>query len=175
MERPPSVRTKKNLHRLVVVSAVLVGLILLISGTGKVPGQTEFIWALLKSFWTPSMAYFIGYCLPWIEIILGVLLIFGIFPRIAAAFFLPLAAGFIANNSWAVAQGMEKLPSCASCFGIWEKYLGSLSPLGALICDIVLLGMALIVLLLHQESFLNFRPWFIRRKDSRKLLPDMSP
>ena len=175
MERPPSVRTKKNLYRLVVVSAVLVGLILLISGTGKVPGQTEFIWALLKSFWTPGMAYFIGYCLPWIEIILGVLLIFGIFPRIAAAFFLPLAAGFIANNSWAVAQGMKKLPSCASCFGIWEEYLGSLSPLGALICDIVLLGMALVVLLLHQESFLNFRPWFIRRKTSGKLLPEVSP
>ena len=72
MERSPSVRTRKNLHRLVVVSAVLVGLTLLVSGTGKVPGQTEFIWALLKSFWRPGVAYFIGYCLPWIEIILGV-------------------------------------------------------------------------------------------------------
>ena len=167
MEKSSYNRSRKILYPVVVTSAVLVGLTLLISGTGKIPGQTEFIWALLKSFWTPGMAYFIGSYLPWIEIILGVLLIFGILPRMAAALFLPVAAGFIANNSWAVAQGMEKLPACASCFGIWEVYLGSLSPLGALIFDIVLLGMALVVLLLHRESFIDFRPWFIRRKTSR--------
>ena len=149
---------------LVVVSAILLGLTLLVSGTGKLPGQTEFIDALLKSFWTPVVAYFIGYCLPWVETGLGILLLLGFFPRIAAVLSFPLALGFMANNVWALMQGVEKFPECASCFGIWEEFLGSLSPLGALIFDIVLIGLALIVLLLHKEGFLEFRPWFIRRK-----------
>lgn len=118
------------------------------------------------------MAYFIGHCLPWVEIGLGILLFLGVFPRIAAALFLPLVAGFMANNGWALTQGIEKFPKCASCFGIWEEFLGSLSPLGALIFDVVLLCLALIVLIFHQEGFLAFRTWFIKRK---KLESTLSP
>ena len=164
MKRSLSFRTQKNLYPIVVGSAVVVGLTLLVSGTGKLPGQTEFIFALLKSFWTPTLAYFIGYCLPWVEIGLGILLLLGIFPRIAAVLFLPILVGFMANNSWALIHGLEKFPACSSCFGIWEEYLGTLSPFGALIFDIALLCLILVVLLLHQEKFLAFHTWFIRRK-----------
>jgi uncharacterized membrane protein YphA (DoxX/SURF4 family) len=135
-----------------------------VAGTGKLPGQTEFIDALLKSFWTPAIAYVVGYCLPWLEMGLGVFLLLGLFPRIAAALCLPLIAGFMANNSWALIHGIEKFPECGFCFGIWEEFLGALSPLGALVLDIVLLGLALIVVLLYQGDFLTFQPWFIRRK-----------
>jgi uncharacterized membrane protein YphA (DoxX/SURF4 family) len=135
-----------------------------VAGTGKLPGQTEFIDALLKSFWTPAIAYVVGYCLPWLEMGLGVFLLLGLFPRIAAALCLPLIAGFMANNSWALIHGIEKFPECGFCFGIWEEFLGALSPLGALVLDIVLLGLALIVVLLYQGGFLTFQPWFIRRK-----------
>ena len=164
MKRSLSFRTQKNLHPIVVGSAVIVGLTLLVSGTGKLPGQTEFLWALLQSFWTPAIAYFISYLLPWAEIGLGILLLLGIFPRIAAALFVPLAVGFMANNSWALMHGLENFPACGSCFGIWEEFLGTLSPFGALIFDIVLLCLTLVVLLLHQEKFLSFQSWFIRRK-----------
>jgi len=153
----------------VVGAAIFVGLTLLVSGTGKLPGQTEFVDALLKSFWTPTVAYLIGYCLPWLEAVLGVFLLLGLFPRIAAALCLPLTAGFMANNSWALINGVEKFPECANCFGIWEEFLGAMSPLGALIFDIVLFGLALIVLLLHKEGFLTFQPWFIRRKKEKAL------
>ncbi|GAH13960.1 unnamed protein product, partial [marine sediment metagenome] len=61
---------------LVILGAsVLLGLTLLVSGSGKLPGQTEFIDVLLQSLWTPPVAYFVGYCLPWVEIILEVLLL----------------------------------------------------------------------------------------------------
>ncbi len=153
-----------RLYSVVVGSAILLGLTLFVSGTGKLPGQVEFVDALLKSFWTPSVAYFVGYCLPWVETGLGILLLLGLFPRIAAALCLPLIVGFMANNSWALIHGVERFPECAVCFGIWEEFLGALSPLGALLLDIVLLGLALIVLLLHREDFLKFQPWFIRRK-----------
>lgn len=156
--------SKRSRNYVVVGSALFVGLTLLISGTGKVPGQTEFAWLLMGSFWTPWLAYLIANILPWLEIVLGILLCLGIFPRIAAALFLPLAAGFMANNSWALSHGLEKFPTCASCFGIWEKFLGHLSPPGALVLDILLVCLALIVLLYHKESFLTFRPWFVRQK-----------
>ena len=144
--------------------SVFLGLVLLAAGSGKLPGQTEFIDTLLGSFWTPAVAYLIGYCLPWIEVILGVLLLLGVFPRIVAALCLPLTAGFIANNSWALSQGMEQFPQCAECFGIWEEFLGAISPLQALCLDIVLFGLALIILLFHSGGFLSFQPWFIKPK-----------
>jgi len=144
--------------------SVFLGLVLLASGSGKLPGQAEFIDALLGSFWTPPVAYLIGYCLPWVELILGVFLLLGVFPRIVAALCLPLIAGFMANNAWALSQGMEQFPQCGDCFGIWEKLFGALSPLQALYLDIVLFCLALIILLFHPSGFLSFRPWFIKRK-----------
>ena len=149
-------------------SSILLGLTLLVSGIGKLPGQAEFIDALLQSFWTPQVAYFIGYCLPWVEVALGVLLLIGVFPRIAAALSLPLTAGFIANNSWALSQGIEQFPECAYCFGIWEEWLGTISPLQALCFDVVLFCLALIILLLHPAGFLTFRPWFVKPKEGEK-------
>lgn len=150
-------------------STLFLGLTLLVSGSGKLPGQAEFIDALLQSFWTPQVAYFIGYCLPWVELTLGVLLLIGVFPRIAAGLCLPLTAGFMANNSWALSQGIEQFPQCAHCFGIWEEWLGSISPLQALGLDIVLFCLALIILLLHPGGFLTFRPWFIKGKGGQNI------
>ncbi len=161
-------RLQTNLYSVVAGSAILLGLTLLVSGVGKLPGQTEFADALLKSLWIPGVVYFVGYCLPWVETGLGVFLFLGLFPRIAAALCLPLIVGFMANNSWALINGVEKFSECASCFGIWEEFLGTLSPLGALVLDIVLLCLALMVLLLHQEDFLTFQPWFIRRGKRRE-------
>jgi len=150
-------------------SSIFLGLVLLVAGFGKIPGQTEFIDALLQSFWIPPVAYFIGYCLPWVEAVLGVLLVIGVFPRIAAGLCLPLTAGFIANNSWALSQGIEKFPQCGHCFGIWEEWMGGISPLHALCLDVVLFCLALTILLLHPRGFLDFRPWFIKRKGKQNI------
>lgn len=154
---------------MILGSSLFLGLTLLVSGSGKLPGQAEFIDALLQSFWTPQVAYFIGYCLPWVEVVLGALLLFGVFPRIAAGLSLPLTAGFMANNSWALSQGIGQFPQCAQCFGIWEEWLGSISPLQALGLDVVLFCLALIILILHPAGFLTYRPWFIKRKGGQNL------
>jgi len=155
-------------------SSLFLGLALLVAGIGKIPGQTEFIDALLQSFWTPAVAYFIGYCLPWVEVALGVALVIGVFPRVAAGLSLPLTAGFMANNSWALSHGVERFSQCA-CLGIWEKWLGSISPWHALCLDVVLFCLALIILLLHPGGFLTFRPWFIKQKgeQNRSHLPSV--
>jgi uncharacterized membrane protein YphA (DoxX/SURF4 family) len=136
---------------------------LLVSGAGKLPGQAEFIDILLGSFWTPTIAFLIAHVLPWAEIILGALLLFGVFPRIAAVLSLPLLAGFMANNVWAISQGMEQFPQCG-CFGILEEIFGAMTPLQALGMDIVLLFFALIIILFYPAPFLSFRSWFAKRK-----------
>lgn len=150
-------------------SSLFLGLTLLVAGVGKLPGQAEFIDALLRSFWTPPVAYFIGYYLPWVEVTLGVFLLVGLFPRIAAGLCLPITAGFMANNSWALSRGIEQFPQCARCFGIWEEWLGSITPLQALGLDVVLFCLALIILLFHPGGFLSFRPWFIKRKEGQNI------
>lgn len=152
-----------RLNRIVIGSAILTGLTLVVSGTGKLPGQTEFADALLKSFWTPLAANIIVHYLPWIEVGLGALLFLGVFPRIAAIICLFLFAGFMSNNVWALANSAE-FPECAYCFGVWEKFFGALAPSGALGLDIVLFILAMIILVLNKGKFLSYQPWFIKNK-----------
>jgi len=163
MNQADAGKPRRRMFWLVLTSAILLGVVLVVSGTGKVPGQVEFIDALLQSFWTPAVAYFVGYLLPWVEIVLGALLLLGILPRLVAAICLPITVSFMGNNIWAMLHGVEEFPVCGYCFGIWEAYFGALSPLGALIIDIVLFGLALVVVLLQRESFFAWRPWFVRR------------
>ena len=163
-------KVKKRMAKgpVILGSSIFLGLTLLLSGSGKLPGHTEFIGTLLHSFWTPPIAYLIGYCLPWIELILGVLLLIGVFSRIAAGLCLLLTIGFMANNSWAISQGMEQFPQCARCLGFWEEWLGSISPLQVLCLDVVLFCLALVILLFHPGGFLTFRPWFIKPREGEK-------
>jgi uncharacterized membrane protein YphA (DoxX/SURF4 family) len=150
--------------------SIFLGLTFLASGFGKViifgelPGQLEFIDVLLVPLYTPTIVYLIVHCLPWVEIALGALLVLGVFPRIASALCLPLTAGFMACNSYALSQGVEQFPTCCCCFGKWGELLGAMSPLQALCFDIVLFCLALVILLFHPSRFLDLRPWFIKRK-----------
>jgi putative oxidoreductase len=148
---------------IIVVPCVLLGLVLLVSGAGKLPGQAEFADVLLGSFWTPTVAKLISHVLPWVEVLLGAFLIMGVFPRLAAVLTLPILAGFMANNAWAISQGMEKFPDCG-CFGILEEIFGSLSPMQALGMDIVLVLFAVTVIVLHPAPFLSFQSWFRKRE-----------
>jgi len=152
---------------LVLAASIFLGLTLLMSGIGKVPGQTEFIDVLLQFIWTPALAYLVGYCLPWVEIVLGAALLVGVFPRIAAALCLPLTIGFMASNAWAISQGIEQFPACAYCFGKWEEMFGAMSPVQSLSLDIVLFALALIILLFYPGSFFSFRTWFSKIKGEK--------
>ncbi len=165
MKRP---QLKRRWQRIVVifVPCILLGLVLLISGVGKLPGQAEFADVLLGSFWTPTVATLISRVLPWVEIVLGAVLLFGVFPRLVAALSLPLLAGFMANNAWAISQGMEQFPDCG-CFGIFEELFGAMTPVQALGLDIVLILFAVTIIVFHPAPFLSFQSWFRKRKGER--------
>jgi uncharacterized membrane protein YphA (DoxX/SURF4 family) len=134
-----------------------------LSDLGTFPGQDEFVSDLFGSFWTPTIAFFITDILPWVEVVLGAVLLLGVFPRLAAVLSLPLIAGFMANNIWAISQGMDKFSNCG-CFGIFERLFGNTTPVQALGIDIALLFLALIIILFHPAGFLTFRWWFSKRK-----------
>ena len=162
----PQFKTRWQRALVVVVPCVFLGVVMLVAGSGKLPGLTEFYSSLLGSFWTAPVAFLITNVLPWIEIIIGALLILGVFPRIAAAVSLPLIAGFMVNNIWAISQG-ETFHSCG-CFGVWEELLGSITPLQALSLDIVLLLLAVIIILFHPFGFLTFHWWLSKDKKEKK-------
>jgi uncharacterized membrane protein YphA (DoxX/SURF4 family) len=168
-----------------LVASILVGLTLLIAGSGKafgfgeMPGQTmQFIGAILPdAFLTPGVAYFIGdiffpYIIPWTELALGLLLILRVWPRLIAALCLPLTAAFMANNSWLISQGKTQFSSC-ECFGIWEKLLGTLTPIQALSVDIGLFALALVIIFIHPGGFLSSPPWLekLGKRVERRVKP----
>ena len=154
-----------------LVACVLVGLTLVIAGIGKllefgqIPGQTaEFIGYILPKAWLNTTSVFfiydilIPYIIPVVELALGMFLLIGLIPRLTAVLTIPLTLIFMANNAFSISQGLAKYPSC-SCFGIWEKIFGTLTPVQSLVYDIVLLALALVIIILTPLAFMRSRKW----------------
>ena len=154
-----------------LVACIIIGIIFLASGSGKVigfgevPGQTmEFIgFVLPDALLKPAIVYFIydiliPYILPWCELVLGCLLLIGFMPRLIAVLCVPLSLMLMANNIWAITQGMAKYTSC-ECFGIWEEIFGELTPVQSLGIDIFILALALVIIFVSPGKFLASRKW----------------
>ncbi|MFC1870806.1 MauE/DoxX family redox-associated membrane protein [Chloroflexota bacterium] len=144
---------------IVRVCAVILGLVFLAAGTGKVLGQIDFTHALESSFFAPAVAGIVARYLPWVEIGLGLLLVTGLVAKMTAILSVVLISGFITSNSWALITLPETAITCYDCFGVWETLLGYLSPTQALHVDLVLLSLALVILVLAPAPALLFRAW----------------
>ena len=163
-----------------VIACLIVGLTLMFASTGKlagigeIPGQTEYVDRFIpESLITPETAYFVGFIfIPWIlpiaELIIGLLLVLGIWPRVAAICFIPLVFGFMANNSYMIASGIGKYPTC-ECFGIWEYWVGGLTPTQSLYFDLGLFILAVIIILVHPGPFFSHQFWINRIFNKEKL------
>ena len=138
-----------------------------LAGLGQVPGQTEFLDRFIPDFiMTPEFARFIGMVfIPWIlpigEILIGLGLIIGIWPRVIAILVGLLSLGFMANNSYMISIGLDKYPTC-ECFGIWEQWFGGLTPMQSMYIDIGLFILALVIITLHPGPFFSHHFWFNR-------------
>lgn len=159
---------RKVLITVSLVAAVLLGLIFIASGTGKLFGDIEtsaqvmsFINDILpESLLIPPVIYFIynilvPYLFPAAELMLGVCLLIGFVPALAALLSLPLLLVFMATNIWALVVGGYE--TCASCFGIWEEIFGHLSPTQSLIIDILMVVLALLIICMRPGKFLTSR------------------
>ena len=145
-------------------ASIILGLTFIFSGSGKLLHQADFLDVLLaNSFLTPTLASVVAYLLPWIESVLGALLIIGISAKLMASLSSVLIAAFITHSSWLVANGLAYKP--CGCFGIFEKILlGKLSTIDSLVFDIGLLALVLIILFCHAGKFFDTHPWFFRKR-----------
>ena len=152
---------------------MLIGFTFVASGTGKLFGDMEtpaqvmaFINAMLpEALLTPLFIDFIYKILvpvvfPWAELILGIALLIGLMPKLAAVLTLPLLAAFMGTNIWTIATG--EYSHCANCFGIWEKIFGYLTPYQSLGIDIMLGLLAFAVIFLQPGRFFSNR-WPVSR------------
>ncbi len=174
---------KRTRARIALAASILLGLVFVASGSGKiigfgeVPGQTvEFIGYIVpEALLTPLVVnfiyeIFIPYILPCVELGLGCLLIIGFIPRLMAVLCLPLSLALMGNNLWAIRAGMEKYASCA-CFGIWEEVFGELTPAQSLGIDIGLLALALVIIFVYPVRFLSSREWMTNLRKKKKTEP----
>ena len=165
-----SYRTKDIIS---LAAGLLIGFTFIASGTGKLFGDFEtpaqvigFINAMMPDvLLTPPIVSFfykilVPIVFPWAELILGIALVVGFMPRLAALFTLPMIAAFMGTNIWTIATG--EYSQCANCFGIWEKIFGYLSPYQSLGIDIILGLLALAVIFLQPGRFFSNR-WLSSR------------
>ncbi len=100
---------------LAIGASILLGLVFIVSGVVKLH-QGEFVAIILsKSFLTLSQAIIVVRWVPWVELVLGSLLIIGIATKIMASFSAALIVAFIAINSWTINHGLGGGP--CGCFG----------------------------------------------------------
>ncbi len=146
------------------VAGIILGLVFLAAGLGKLLNQTEsFLIFVFPEFLPTALDRFIFRWLPGIEVAVGALLIIGIAARLISSLALVLTASLIVNNSVLFVQGFGDKP--CGCFGAAERWVQyRLSVTGALCIDVVMLILGFIVLFFYQSRFLDINPWFLRRR-----------
>lgn len=118
-------------------SSILLGVVFLVSGASKVASRAEWN-RLALEFGAPAI---VRRALPWVEIVLGALLVVNLGRRAAAVAALMLLAAFTAAILVHLRRGEH--PSCA-CFGAWSSR--PLGP-GQVARNVLLMGLCLLAML----------------------------
>jgi len=141
-----------------------LGVVFIVSGASKLPELALFVEQVEEANVLPhALASAYGHALPFVEIVIGALLILGLLTRFAAAIGGLSAISFIVGNSFRLHRGLYGECGCfggiASLqFSTWE----------ALVIDCALLIIA-IQILVHKGEFLSLDSLLLRKK--RKPLP----
>jgi len=147
---------------LVAGAGIVLGMIFLVAGVGKLLAPTEALQLFIfPAFFSAALEVFILDWLPYLEIAIGVLLVAGTGARLAGAIALVLTAAMATNNAWLLASGLGEEP--CGCFGAAERIARArLSVMGALYLDVMMIALALLVILYHRRGFLSLRPWIMK-------------
>ena len=140
-------------------ASILLALVFLTSGVGKLMGQSAFLLTLSTWLISDNIAAWVASWLPWVEIVLGLCLLVGIFPQIVSGITALLVAAFAMHNGWMIGQGLGYEP--CHCLGILDQLMGEMSTITSLYVDIGLIVLALAVYFCYPGRLLNTRPWFM--------------
>jgi uncharacterized membrane protein YphA (DoxX/SURF4 family) len=144
-------------------ASIVLAVVLLTAGVGKLMGQGAFLLTLETWFVSENIANWVANWLPWLELVLGLCLLVGIFPQIAAGITALLVAAFIMHNGWMIAHGLGYQP--CHCLGVMERIMGEMSTVTSLYVDIGLIILALAVYFCYPGRLNNVRPWFLRWRE----------
>ena len=155
-------------NQIAIGAGIILGLIFIASGVGKIIDPTAFRNTLLKTaLLSWNLSVILAAVIPWLELVLGICLILGILLRLAAGISFLLIMGFIAQNIWTIKMKLTE-DNCG-CFGGLEQILElekqlHLSAWGALYMDIGMLVLTLIILFGYTGKFVTIKPWFFSRR-----------
>ncbi|MFC1921128.1 thioredoxin domain-containing protein [Chloroflexota bacterium] len=139
-------------EKTLLISRLILGAIFIASSIGKLQHPDEFT-TLVASYnllpYALSMAY--GYLIPWVEFIIGSLLVLGLLTRLSSAISILLTISFVFASSYQLFTGVAG--SCG-CFG---EILPLTLP-QSLSMDAMMLLIA-IPLVLRNSSFFSLRQW----------------
>jgi uncharacterized membrane protein YphA (DoxX/SURF4 family) len=144
------------------VLRLLLGGTLVFSSTAKFPMHSEFVNLVNGYHLLPVlMGTIYATALPWVELLVGAYLILGILVRPASVIAGLISISFMVANVSAIMAGAE---TCLHCFG----QVIDLSPLSALIIDVVMAGAATyLVIVGGRAKTLSFDGWFGNRQRSK--------
>ena len=141
-----------------------LGSVFLVSGASKLPDRASFVNTCVGYDILPD-ALARSYCnaLPWVEIVIGALLVLGLLSRFASAIGVLAALSFVIANSVIIYRGLNL--ECG-CLGVWA----GLHTRDALIIDFVLLIMGFQILV-HKGEFLSLGSRIFHKK-ALEAVPD---
>lgn len=94
---------------------VVVGVIFILSAVSKLLTHTKFVEIVREHDLLPdTLASIYGNTLPWVELIIGVYLLLGIFRRPSAMVVFLMSVSFMVANVSSLVEGEEH---CGDCFG----------------------------------------------------------
>lgn len=158
-------------HWLGLGASLILGIIFLISGIGKLLTEVELFETYFPGFLdflSLGQTRLLFYGLPYVELVIGTFLILGFATKLTAAFSSLLITGFIASNIWFITHGMGFEP--CGCLGIFVRLFQSkLSTQQSLYLDMAMLALALITIVSYQRRFTDIYPWFLKRIQQGKI------
>ena len=142
-------------HRyLTLATRIALGGVFIFAGVAKLSYPATLVWEINQYHILPySLATAYGYVLPTLEIVLGVLLVLGLFLRISASVSGLVVMSFIIAKITALVRGFDI--SICGCFGPAVPLLSVQS----LAIDFALLALAFQILF-HRGEFLSLGAWF---------------
>jgi len=157
-----------------LAAGVILGLIFLVAGFHKLPVQTDAYTILLVIRKEPILLWlgdYVHIVVPFLELILGFLLISGVAARLTALASAVLVGVFIFNNIWLIRKGVD-LRSCNCVGDAITRLLRGISNWEALYIDFAMLGLIFLILTFYPEKWFSLRPRLLRSRPLEESAPE---
>ena len=133
-----------------------LGMIFIVSGVGKLLYNSgAFVPFPFIEGLPVAVSQVLFSVLPYVEIIIGAMLVHGFMVKFATVVTGSIVLLFIVNNIIMVSIGRGREP--CNCFGM----AGGITYVDALVIDCIMAAMVAVILICHKGGYFNITPWFL--------------